>query len=153
MMAVAAVLALSVLCAQATRAAEGEVPPMPPLKENVSLSVKGVLMTDLLVDFTWSGTGPNLAASTLVTGASKEGNLLRFEGTIEEESNRFRLTYTLSGQLVFDVALPRPGGAASRTVLNLALNSTAILKVGEPLTVLDRDGKKIILTLTKKPKS
>jgi hypothetical protein len=125
----------------------------PPLKENVTLSVKGTSFADTPVDWTWTGAGPNIQYDSRVKDNAKS-IVFVFSGAIIAFGDAYKLFFSLTCN--FPVVVQpehNPDGTTpgrrSTTYNPIGLTTTVILKLGVPLTVVDHDGKTLTLTLTK----
>jgi hypothetical protein len=135
----------------------------PPLKDNVTLSVKGTYALGLPVDFSVTGAGPQLIKESEVSSPSVTGVRMSFKGTISDTTDGYWLDFTLGMQVPLAAQLTHntqtntttssvvvPNTARQPVVFHtIAFSSSLRLKSGQPVTVLDDGGRTLILTVTK----
>jgi hypothetical protein len=120
----------------------------PPLKENVTLSVKGTSFADTPVDWTWTGAGPNIQYDSRVNDDAKS-IVFVFSGAISAFGDGYKLFFSLTCNYPITTEMASSPGRKTLNYNPIGLTSTVILKLGVPLTVVDHDGKTLTLTLTK----
>jgi len=131
--------------------------PGPSLKENVTVAVKGTFEMDTPLDFSCTGVGPEMVKDGPVDQAPVPGIVMSFKGKISETPGGYLLNFILGLRIpiVNSTSVNRPPGsppnpaATTTSVRNVAFQSSVNLTPGKPVTVLDANGKTIIITLTK----
>ncbi len=123
----------------------------PPLKDNVAVSVKGTFSFDTPIDFTCTGVGPQMIKDGPVDQAPIAGTIMSFKGKISETATGYFLEFSLGLRVPIVNSSTNPPNPLTSTITyrNVAFQSSVNLKPGQPVTVLDDNGKTIVITLTK----
>ena len=130
-------------------------PPLPPLKENVTLEIKGSILADVPVDLTWTGVGPqfNVSTARMVSGQTAEpavpdpgrAILNVWTGEISATADGYRVKCAIQTRAPrFDVY----GNHTYVSYQQVPTEVTVLLKPRQPVTVFSEGSQKLTLTLT-----
>ncbi len=125
----------------------------PPLKENVTISLKGTFALDYPVDFSVTGAGPEFTKNGEVEAKAPATLMMQFTATVRETAVGYQVDFTYGMHLPLansaTAQVVSPSVTRTITYRNVMIASTVNLKPGQPVIVLDDDGKTLTMTLTK----
>jgi hypothetical protein len=131
-------------------------PAAPALPDNVTLSVKGQMGgMDLPIDLSWDGTGPKFSISTTQPNPDDQDHAyhLSFKGTISVTEGAYLVKYSLMWQVPVVTDTGGDGAPKKVSYQSFGLGSSVIIKLDQPVILMNEQGKTLILTLTKSAKS
>jgi len=140
----------SVSATSATTTVRATPPPIPPpLKENVTLEIKGTVLADVPIDVTWTGSGPDFQLNSddwVPKPFNPNGILLLSDAIIGEVEGGFNVHLTIGAR----IGIPKTQGVTNTNYsLNTVIN--VLLKPGQPVVVYQGNGGSLTATLTKAP--
>ena len=129
-------------------------PALPPLPQTMTLSVQGSLTQTLApVDLALAVSGPDFSISTMLGNSKNNANQIRmtFSGTVQLVDEKYLVNYALRWQVpYFTMNMDRTPTVSYR---NLGVEGAALLRAGQPVTILNDQGKKLTLTIKYPAKS
>ncbi len=114
----------------------------------MTLTVQGNLTQTLSpVDLALAVSGPEFAVSTSLEKAKSDVNRIRlsFSGTVQLVGEKYLVNYALRWEV--PVSSMYLGGTPTVTYHNLGVEGAALLRAGQPVTILDDQGKKLTLSI------
>jgi hypothetical protein len=130
-----------------------QAPDAPPLKNNVTLSIKGT-MIDIPIDLSCTGTGPRFNITTILSVLDNKQPIIgRFSATLTPTDDGYHVDYELACQypiVTSSTASADPKEPPHDTVsyANLSTSSSANLKPDQPLVVINNNGKTVSITIS-----
>lgn len=128
------------------------------LPSNVTLNLKGSLQGQFPIDIELTGCGPLFRTDAPVENVAEEGTpppILNIEFVVTQSENSYRLEYSVGARVAVTTSSQTGAdGATQRNISfrDLSLGGSAIIKMGETLTLSKIDGKRLAITMTEPAK-
>ncbi len=124
-----------------------------PLKDNVTLSIKGSYLFNAPVDFSITGAGPIFRKASPLPAPDVGEMTLNFNGTIRETNDGYWVDYSFGLSVPVTTAMTggtrSSGGTNVVQYRNVSFASSVNLKAGQSVVILDNNGQRLTMTLAK----
>jgi len=146
---------VSVLCAQPAEPDDSSA--ATPRMDNVTIHIKGVLNQDMPMDFSFTTAGPTFNLQQQISQLEHNGVEHPITGscqiTIAPLAAGYRVRYVIGVRFPVIVSsttsLATSSATTTVTYNNIAFAGSVILQSGQPVTILNSDGKDLIISLNK----
>lgn len=131
---------------------------VPGLALNVTLTLKGSLQGLFPVDLEFTGCGPTFSSDAPLPAVAKVDTpapILKVEFHVMESRNAYRIEYSVGARVAQPVKQQRDPARPLKTIEyhDLALRGSAIIKIGEAVTLSSIAGKSLTLSMTEAKKA
>lgn len=121
--------------------------------ELLALEVKGEMRgLDTPIDLSWNGTSSRFSVRAMLDNPSDPKNKIRlsFRGTISlQDGGAYLVKYSLSYQIAIPTQLGADGAPIKLTGAVFGVTNSIQVQPGQPVTLVNDQGKKVILTFTR----
>ncbi len=122
----------------------------PPLKENISLTIKSDIVEGFPVNMTLTGCGPEFSSSCLIVPANGGDNSSPVLAEVRLVVSQADEGYKVDCNLTYRIPVTQTSGEAQTTgYRSKSIQTTVTPKVGTPLNLASEEGRTALLTITK----